>query len=331
MTNRILDFSQAPARLSYSNGLLVVAQGANPDVTVPLLDITAVILSHPQISISAPLLGQLAAQNVALICCDEKMRPSGMLLPIEAMNQQANRFRAQVALSVPKKKRLWQEIVRAKILAQAQVLNEFYGSDYGLNGFAKRVQSGDPKNVEAHAARRYWSILWPTESFRRSNEDDPRNHLLNYGYAVLRAIVARSLCASGLHPSFELHHHNVHNTFPLADDLMEPFRPAVDRTAMLLGLRLEEERQLTLDSTTKRVLLEVFTSRFTANGESRTMMDHIQRTAQSLASVVAGEAEQLDLPHCIPEKTESAKLQRKSNASSSLQNHVAVRNVRSAS
>jgi hypothetical protein len=173
------------------------------------------------------------------IVSNEKHLPAAMLLPLSTHSTQTERFARQAAVSLPTRKRAWQQIVQAKLRAQARLLEETTGADQGLHVMAGRVRSGDPDNLEAQAARVYWPALFGKEAsgeaFRRDPEGEGINVHLNYGYAVLRAIVARALCASGLHPSLGVHHHNRYDTFCLADDLMEPFRPLVDR--VVAGLR----------------------------------------------------------------------------------------------
>jgi CRISPR-associated protein Cas1 len=325
MTDRILDFSMAPARLSFSNGLLVIARHEQPEVTVPVAEIASVVLGHPLVTVTQAALGQLAKEGIPVVCCDERFRPSGMLLPLDAHHRQSQRFEAQAKLSAPRKKRLWQAIVVAKIEAQSRVLQELHALDYGLAGYARRVGSGDPSNVEAQAARRYWMVLFRDSEnrFRRADEEDPRNHLLDYGYGVLRAVTARCLCASGLHPSFGVHHRNTYNPFPLADDVMEIFRPAIDRTVCL------EQRDwtngsddLALTPERKRRLVAAITERYWTDGEWRTLLDLIQITCQRLAAVVTGEKEKLEIPEWRTEV--------KKRAVRAISNHVDVRAVRSA-
>ncbi|HJT36296.1 MAG TPA: type II CRISPR-associated endonuclease Cas1, partial [Pirellulales bacterium] len=198
------------------------------ECSVPLTEIAVLIAAHPQVTFTQAVLGGLAAAGGIFIVCDERWLPAGMLLPLRGHHLQARRFQAQAAVAAPVKKRLWQQIVRAKIETQAQALETLHGDSAGLRPLVPLVRSGDPENIEARAARIYWPLLFADESFRRQWEAGDQNRLLNYGYAVLRAIVARALCAAGLHPTLGLHHHNQYSAFCLADDLMEPFRPVVD-------------------------------------------------------------------------------------------------------
>ncbi len=325
MNDRVLDFSEQPAFLSVRNRLLVVrlrpvasvpqsgiACGAHGspgrdagaaeesetglrsertkdpnEHTIPLEDIAVVIASHPQISYTQAVLAGLAAAGGIFVACNEKHLPIAMLMPLESHSTQTERFARQAEMPLPLKKRLWQQIVRAKLRAQARLLEERTGQDWGLSMLLSRVRSGDPRNLEAHAARIYWKALFQGDQFRRDFEAEGVNACLNYGYAVLRAIVARALCGAGLHPGLGLHHHNRYNPFCLADDLMEPFRPVVDRVVR----RLTDARGsgVPLDKESKKVLLEGLLARFTYENESRTLFDWMGRSAASLvASVESG-------------------------------------------
>ncbi|HEV2178457.1 MAG TPA: CRISPR-associated endonuclease Cas1 [Terriglobia bacterium] len=283
--------------------------------------------------------------------CDERRQPAAMMLPLETHHVQTVRYAAQAQLPLPARKRLWQAIARAKIRAQARLLEERTGKDWGLSMMVDRVRSGDPENLEAQAARIYWPRLLG-ESFRRlprsdrgskrahavilseaknpgiseSNkyrdpssppapQDDTRlpsrqavgdglNALLNYGYAVLRATVARAICAAGLHPTFGLHHRNRYDAFCLADDLMEPFRPLVD--GVVARLLNERGESVALDRESKRALIEPLLGpdrsgrgRFSYQGECRTLFDWLARMTFSLAAVVGGEAARIEIPELV--------------------------------
>jgi CRISPR-associated protein Cas1 len=283
---RILDISDSPARLSLRQGLVVIDRPQQPVITVPLCELAVVLLAHPQVSLTQPLLASLSASGAALIVCDERRLPAGMLLPLVAHTLQAQRMAAQASIRLPTRKRLWQQIVRAKIRAQAGVLAELRGDDGGLLGLLPRVRSGDPTNVEAQAARRYWSRLFPGIDFRRDFEAPDANRLLNYGYAVLRAIVARAIAAAGLHPSLGLHHHHRANPYCLADDLMEPLRPVVDRIVARYVDR--QGRAADLSPEAKHDILSALTGRFPVDGQSRTLLDIAAGVAQTLAEVCCG-------------------------------------------
>jgi CRISPR-associated protein Cas1 len=292
VTNRILDLSDSPARLSTRLGLLVVRRDYAEEVTVPLGDVAVLVVAHAQVSYTHAVLAELMQAGGAFVTCDDKRLPVGMLLPLNGHFAQVERFAAQAALKLPVKKRLWRQLVRAKLAAQGRLLQATAGSDYGLTELAKTVRSGDPANVEAQGARRYWSALFPDRGFRRDRAEGELNALLNYGYAVLRAIVARGICAAGLHPSLGLHHHNRYSGYALADDLMEPLRPLVDRTAYRL---LQAGVELTHSSAIKRELLAGLARPIPCHGEERSLFDVAARLAASLARVTLGKSARLSI------------------------------------
>jgi CRISP-associated protein Cas1 len=263
-----------------------------------------------------------------LIVSDEKHLPAAMLLPLSTHSTQTERFARQAAVSLPTRKRAWRQIVQAKLQAQARLLEEIIGKDGGLGLMAGKVRSGDPDNLEAQAARIYWQALFgkdnpdsPGQVFHRDREGEGVNPHLNYGYAVLRAIVARALCAAGLHPSLGVHHHNRYDTFCLADDLMEPFRPLVDRVVARLPLKSEisnvqsqneapaavipvqagtQAPTIQLDRNSKKAILEGLLVRYSAEGESRTLFDWVSRSASLLAGLIEDREEQLRFPLLVP-------------------------------
>jgi CRISPR-associated protein Cas1 len=190
--------------------------------------------------------------------------------------------------------RLWRQIVQAKVRAQGRLLARLRGDDQGLFSLADEVTLGDRTNIEAQASRRYWAALFPDTGFRRLVEADDENRFLNYGYAILRAIVARALCAAGLHPSFGLHHHHRNDAYCLADDVMEPFRPIVD--AAVVRICDEHGADAPMDKATKAVLFEALLGRFIIEEDSRTLFDLLSHTAATLAQALAGQRKDLVLP-----------------------------------
>lgn len=294
MNDRILDISERPARLSVRNGLLAIDFGAGEEHTLPLVDVAVLIASHPQISYTQAVLAGLAEAGAMFIACNGKQMPAAMLLPLETHSTQTERFMRQAELSLPARKQLWRQIVQAKLRAQADLLRERAGHSHGLENLALKVRSGDPQNLEAQGARIYWRALFGEDDFRRNPEGKGLNPCLNYGYAVLRAITARALCGAGLHPSLGIHHHNRYDAFCLADDLMEPFRPLVDRVAA--RLRGERGSNPPLDQESKRKILEELLGRFTAEGECRTLFDWVSRSASSLRAAIEGQGTKLFFP-----------------------------------
>jgi len=294
MTDRILDVAEAPARLRVRDRQLVIRRAERPECCVPLADLAVVVVSHPQVSYTQAVLAGLAESGGAFVACDRRHLPVGMLLPLAAHFGQAERFAAQARATLPTKKRLWKQLVRAKIHAQAHTLERLHGTDHGLRALASNVRSGDPANVESWASRRYWPVLFAESSFRRCPDNEDQNLLLNYGYAVLRAIVARAICAAGLHPCLGIHHHNRYDTFCLADDLMEPFRPTVDfAVAEYVGTH---DAPYGVERGAKQEMVRALTCRYQLNGQQRTLFDAAARLASSLAEVFLGAGDRLDLP-----------------------------------
>lgn len=283
-------------RLRVRGGLLVL-RSADPDsaeVTVPLGEIEGVMISHPQCTVSARVMAELGRWGVSLVCCDEKRLPSGIMLPIGEHGRIASRFACQARITLPVRKKLWRQVVRSKIRNQASLLTHLHGFDHGLQALASDVLSGDRTNIEATAAVRYWRALFHDPNFRRDPSLGERNSLLNYGYAVMRSIVARAVCGSGLHPALGLHHHSRGNPLCLADDLMEPFRPIIDHAVCEFGLGPVQVPDLSRETKTR--LLQAAVRRLEVKGEMRTPSDIAERVARSLARVVDGEADRIWTP-----------------------------------
>ncbi len=237
MIKRTLYFGN-PAYLSMRNAQLVIhlpdANGMEDRAgnnTIPIEDIGVVILDHKQITITHGLMESLLANNSAVITCDSTRMPVGLLLPLNGNTTQSERFQAQIDASLPLNKQLWQQTIQAKIENQAYVLSSMRKAVVkNMLVWIDDVKSGDSNNLEGRAAAYYWANMFPDiPDFRRGREGVPPNNLLNYGYAILRAVVARSLVASGLLPTLGIHHHNRYNAYCLADDIMEPYRPFVDK------------------------------------------------------------------------------------------------------
>lgn len=294
MTDRIIDISDEPADLSIRNANLIINSPSAGEVPVPLIDIAVVVASNPCIRLTHAVLSSLAEFGCAFISCDTKHLPAAMLLPIQQHFKQAGHFMHQVEAKQPVKKRLWQEVVKAKVLAQARLLELRNKDDCGLKVLASKVRSGDPDNIEAQAARKYWPAVFKDPEFQRIPQSGGANGVLDYGYAILRAITARALCGAGLHPSIGIHHHNKLDAFCLADDVMEPSRPIVDLA--VAGIVAEFGPGTFLDKQTKQKLLLTLTGRFLANGEWRSLFDWMTKTAFSLANVFSGKSHSLEIP-----------------------------------
>ena len=291
-----------PAYLSTRNEQLVVnipeAQGLDNKSginTIPIEDIGIVITDHQQITITHSLIEKLLVNNCALISCDNTHHPSGLLLPLSGNSIQSERFRSQISTSAPLKKQLWQQTIKAKIENQAELLkNTSTTSVENMYHWASKVTSGDGENHEARAAAYYWANLFPIENFKRGREEEPPNNLLNYGYAILRAIVARSLVSTGLLPTLGIHHHNRYNAFCLADDIMEPYRPFVDEIVLEIV-----KSGTTYSSLTKEIkwrLLSIPQVDVLINDKRSPLMVAVAQTTSSLNSCFEGLTRKIAYP-----------------------------------
>jgi len=226
MLKRTIEISR-PARLFVKMGQLFIEHEGAAIGQAPIEDLGILILAHPAISITQAVIANCLAAKCVIVFCDKKFLPISVVLPLWSNNLYSKILRDQINLSRPAEKRLWRQVVIGKIEAQARTLKSLSIPSDALKGLIPRVKSGDPNNIEAQAARVYWALLFG-DTFRRDRDLSGINMLLNYGYAVLRAAVARALCGSGLNPALGIHHHNQYDSLCLADDLMEPLRPAVD-------------------------------------------------------------------------------------------------------
>jgi CRISPR-associated protein Cas1 len=251
MIKRIVDISEK-AFLRLENNQLVIEKEGKTVGSVPVEDLGALILQNSAIVITQAILVSCQKHNVVVIFCDEKHLPYSLLLPItDAHTLHSKVLKNQVAATKPMKKRLWQQIVKQKILNQLETLDKAGTPLAAMARLSKAVKSGDPANVEGQAAKLYWRALFGN-TFRRNSEAEGINAILNYGYAVIRALVARAVVSSGLHPSLGLHHSNQYNGLALADDLMEPFRPWVDWEVYLMT---KSDIRISVNKATKQILL----------------------------------------------------------------------------
>lgn len=277
---------QNPARLNLSRGQLKI-QNEEGDYTLPLEDLTALVLENPQITLTSSLLSACQEQGVCLITCDKAHIPNGVLLPFLHHSRQSRVAKAQLSWSEPLRKRLWQRVVQCKITNQARCIDLTIGSDQSqrLYAFVSKVASGDPDNIEAQAARDYWPKLFGAD-FRRS-ETDSINAALNYGYAVVRAFVARSQVAYGLLPAFGIHHQSDLNAFNLTDDLMEMLRPMVDLHVwqMLCEQKFQKD-DLSLPLSVRQSLANMGNITCKMAGQIYTIANACDRVAASLVSAI---------------------------------------------
>ncbi len=300
MIKRTLYFSN-PAYLNLKDQQLQIdlphlkAVGEEGLKKIPIEDIGVIVLDHQQITITHGCMVALLSNNVALITCDKSHMPTGLLLPMDGHHTQSERFRYQIDASQPLKKQLWQQTIQYKILNQAAVLFERGIPCENMLHWAKSVKSGDPDNYEGRAAAYYWKNVFPKKiEFFRGREGDPPNNLLNYGYAILRAIVARALVSSGLLPTLGIHHRNKYNAYCLADDIMEPYRPFVDQ--IVLKIIEKGENFLELGKMIKAQLLGIASVDVCFERGTSPLMIGLQYTTASLAKCYEGSMRKINYP-----------------------------------
>ena len=291
MVGRVVDIATDGRHVAVERGFLVVSEKGAQVGRVPLDDIAAVVTHAHGITYTNNLLVELARRGIPAVLCGANHSPAAVVWPVDGHHEQCGRMADQTSAAQPLKKRLWAQIVRAKILAQAATLASAGATHQGFYLLARKVRSGDPDNVEAEAARRYWPLLFGRE-FRRDKDGGGVNGMLNYGYGVLRAGVARAVMAAGLHPSFGLMHANRSNAMVLVDDLMEPFRPVVDREVWRLARDGQGEVTPDVKAALARVMIVDLA---TAEGLSP-LMTCAERMVQSLARAYAGDTNRLALP-----------------------------------
>ncbi|MFN4260281.1 MAG: type II CRISPR-associated endonuclease Cas1 [Gemmataceae bacterium] len=309
MIKRVIEISKESVHFTVEKDQLLLIRHEPDDGVlgrVPCEDIGLVLVDHQETTYTHAALARLLDFGAAVVICGRNHLPAGLLLPLPAHTEVVWRIHEQINVSKPVRKQLWQQIVRAKIRAQARNLSSECPARGRLLAMADRVRSGDPDNMEAQAAKIYWSV-WlsaagdhsPAIPFQRAPQgSDGLNGLLNYGYAVLRAAVGRALVAGGLFPPLGLHHANRSNAFCLADDLLEPLRPLVDRVVR----RLYHQGQTEVNPQTKKVLLELMTVTVRSGDQTGPLMVALHRTVASLVRCYRGEEKQLLLPEIIDEE-----------------------------
>ena len=264
--------------------------------TIPIEDIGVVILDNRRITLTSGVMEALLENNCAVITCNQKSMPVGLLLPLCGNTTQNERFRSQLEASLPLRKQLWQQTIKQKILNQEHVLRINTAQETKcMRVWSNDVRSGDSDNLEARAAAYYWKNVFTTyPNFVRDREGTPPNNLLNYGYAILRAIIARALVGSGLLPTLGIHHHNRYNAYCLADDIMEPYRPYVDQLVLDIIQCNLEISDITRDL--KMQLLGIPMLDVVINGKRSPLMIAAQQTTASLAKCFAGEIKRISYP-----------------------------------
>lgn len=285
-----------PVSLSLKDKQLVIGvKEINDTITRPIEDIGFVVIENPMVSVTIPLLNELIENNVSVIFCDRKQMPKSMLMNLDGNSTLQESYKYQFEASTPLKKRLWKQLVESKIKNQAALLDKIGEKGDVLKPYYMNVKSGDTDNREGASARIYWKCLLGN-GFKRSREGCPPNNLLNYGYSILRAAVARALIGSGLYPAFGIFHRNRYNAFPLADDIMEPYRPFVDE----IVYHLYNDGTVTeLDSESKGHLLRVLFADVQMGQIRRPLEVALSMTTASLLKIYKGDASKLSLPTII--------------------------------
>jgi len=295
-----------PAYLSLKNSQLVINRPDDGDLpdkdgcfnvrTIPIEDIGVIVLDNRQITITSGVLDALLEKNVAIVTCDSKSLPVGLMLPLCGNTVQNERFRCQIDASLPLRKQLWQQTVEVKILNQANVLKYSTGEDHLMMvNWSNSVKSGDTDNVEGRAAAYYWKNVFPQlPLFTRGQNEAAPNNLLNYGYAILRALVARALVSSGMLPTLGIHHHNRYDAYCLADDIMEPYRPYVDK--LVVDVLKRGNTSPDLDKEMKSYLLSIPTIEVNIDGHRSPLMVAASTTTSSLFKCFSGELRKIIYP-----------------------------------
>jgi len=286
----------SPVALSLKYGQLVVKSlDDDKTLTRPVEDIGFLVIDNPMISLTIPLLNELVANNVAVIICDKKQMPQAMLQPLVGNTTLQESYKFQIEATSPLKKQMWKQLIEAKIKNQAALLDRVGKDGKILKPFYANVKSGDTDNREGAAARVYWTQLFE-DGFKREREGDSPNQLLNYGYTILRAAVARALVGSGLYPSFGIFHRNRYNAFPLADDVMEPYRPFVDEVVYSL---YHDDKVADLDKNAKSRLLRVLFADVKIGRMTRPLEVALSLTTASMVKMFKGDCQKLSLPQMI--------------------------------
>jgi len=296
MIKRIIEISQAKTHLSIRLAQLIVKQDGVEISSIPCEDIGVLLVDHQGTSYTHSVFTELLRCGAAIVLCGSNHHPSGMLLPIESNSMQTERFRQQIEAKEPVKKRLWKQIVQAKIKHQAKLVGKDSDVYSVLMILRDKVRSGDPENIEAQASKKFWPVyLQGIIEFRRDLDGPPPNNMLNYGYMVMRAAIARALCSAGLLPCLGIHHRNRYNAFCLADDILEPFRGFVE--AKVRDICQAEGIPDELTQPIKAKLLEVLYEPVTIGQFSGPLMVSLHRTMASLQRCFAGEQKSIDLPN----------------------------------
>lgn len=292
MIKQTLTF-QSPAALSLKDNQLVIhLKDIGKTVTRPIEDIGVVVIENQMVRISVPLLNALADNNVVVIFCDGHFMPKSMLMTLEGNKTLQEIYRCQIEASLPQKKKVWKQIVECKIKNQSVLLDKLGKNGSILKQYYMNVKSGDSDNREGIAAKIYWANLFGKD-FIREREGFPPNNLLNYGYAILRAATARAILGSGLYPAFGVHHCSRYNAFPLADDLMEPYRPFIDELVYHL---YDNGNHPFLNKNAKATIQRLLICDVNMDKVTRPLEVALSSTTSSLVRIFKDDCEKLSLP-----------------------------------
>lgn len=288
-------FFENPAYLSTKNNQLVVKLiQTNEEKTVPIEDIGMIVLENQQITLTNGLIEKLTYQNAAIVCCNQQHLPLSLLSPLSGHSEFNERLRFQLEASLPLKKFLWQQTIISKITNQANLLGKLNKQNDKLRKWAREVLSGDSTNKESHSAAFYWEHIFDIPGFYRGQKEMPPNNLLNYGYAILRAVCARSLIGSGMLPALGIHHANKYNAYCLADDIMEPYRPFVDELVHAIVQQTDDIEELNREI--KQQLLMIPAIDVKIEGKKSPLLVAMSRTTHSLYECFAGVSRKILYP-----------------------------------
>lgn len=302
MIKRIIEVSSEALHLHIRNRQLILKSRDGEERMVPSEDIGVLVLDNPGITLTTAVINNITGSGGCIVVCNPSHLPQGLVLPLEGNTLQSERFQKQTTMPEPLRKQIWKRLVQSKLQLQAMLLENLEKSHEGVASLSKQVKSGDKDNLEAQGARIYWNELFG-KGFNRDRFGDGPNPLLNYGYTILRAAVARAICGSGLHPTLGVHHHHRNNAFCLADDLMEPFRPLVDQAVYGIWVT----GKTAIDRESKSALLGLHNNYVLMRNQNQMVQIAIQLISQSLVRSIIEGQEELCLPESLayeaPEST----------------------------
>lgn len=295
MSGRILYFGNPALLLSKNKQLIIKSETTIEEVSIPIEDINVVIFDNQQLTFTQNLIADLLEYNSAIITCNHYHHPTGLMLNLACNSLQSEKFITQINVSQPLMKQLWKQTIKSKISNQSILLQKQNIEIQNMKFWSNNVKSGDPNNLEGQAAAYYWrNIFSQIKDFNRRRDGVPPNNLLNYGYAILRAIVARSLVGSGLLPTLGIHHHNRYNHYCLADDIMEPYRPYCD--AVVIEIMNNGEDYTELNDSIKKQLIGIGTTIVNIDDENTQLFNAVQKTTASLVKCFEGSTKKITYP-----------------------------------